>query len=65
MFLNLLFINSRNANVQRHSVSELGFGIPSQASISSIKRDSRKDGIGRHVSRMNKIQVEGQLAKLD
>lgn len=47
--------------------SELGFfGIPSRASISSVKGDSGKDGIGRRVSRTNKIGVEkGELAKLD
>ncbi|KAL8104432.1 hypothetical protein AgCh_028591 [Apium graveolens] len=51
---------------QRDSASELGFGIPSRASISSVKEDSRKDGIRRRVSRMNKIRVEkGELAKLD
>ena len=38
--------------------SELGFGIPSRASISSVIGDSRKDGIGRRVSRTNKIRVE-------
>ncbi|GKV53173.1 hypothetical protein SLEP1_g59711 [Rubroshorea leprosula] len=52
--------------MQRDSASELGFGIPSRASISSVKGDSRKDGIGRRVSRTNKIRVEnGKLAKLD
>jgi len=52
--------------MQRDSASELGFGIPSRASISSVKGDSRKDGIGRRVSRTNKIRVEkGELAKLD
>ena len=46
--------------------SELGFGIPSRASIPSVIGDSRKDGIGRRVSRTNKIRVEkGELAKLD
>lgn len=44
----------------------LGFGIPSRASISSVKGDSGKDGIGRRVSRTNKIRVEkGEFAKLD
>ena len=34
--------------------------------ISSFKGDSRKDGIGRRVSRTNKIGVDkGELAKLD
>lgn len=52
--------------MQRDSASELGFGIPSWASISSVKGDSRKDGIRRRVSRTNKIRVEkGELAKLD
>lgn len=41
--------------------SELGFGIPSRVSIYFVKRDSRNDGIGRPVSRTNKIE----LAKLD
>lgn len=52
--------------MQRESASELGFGMDSRASISSVKGDSRKDGIGRRVSRTNKIRVEkGKLAKLD
>ena len=52
--------------MQRDSASELSFGIPSQASISSVKGDSGKDGIGRRVSKTNKIRVEkGKLAKLD
>ncbi|KAK1567259.1 hypothetical protein Q3G72_009979 [Acer saccharum] len=52
--------------MKRDSASEQGFGIPSQAFISSIKGDSRKDGIGRRVSRTNKIRLEkGELAKLD
>lgn len=52
--------------MHKDSASELGFGIPSRASISSVKGDSRKDGIGRRVSRTNKIRVEkGELAKLD
>jgi len=51
--------------MQRDSASELGFGIPSQASISSVKGDSGKDGIGRRVSKTNKIRVEkGKLAKV-
>ncbi|CAN4090914.1 unnamed protein product [Withania somnifera] len=41
--------------MQKDSASEIGFGIPSRASISSVKGDSRKDGIGRRV----------ELAKLD
>jgi len=47
--------------------SELGFfGIPSRASISSVKGDSRKDGRRRRVSKTNNIRVEkGELAKLD
>ena len=44
--------------MQRDSASELGLSIPSRASISSVKGDSRKDGIGRRVSRTNKIRVE-------
>ena len=52
--------------MQRFLASELSFGIPSQASISSVKGDLGKDGIGRHVSKMNKRRVEkGKLAKLD
>lgn len=52
--------------MQRESASELGFGMDSRASISSVKGDSRKDGIGRRVSRTKKIRVErGELAKLD
>ena len=52
--------------MQKNSTSELGFGIPSRASISSVKRDSRKDGIRRRVSRTKKIRVEKEkLAKLD
>ena len=52
--------------MHKDSASELGLGIPSRASISSVKGDSRKDGIGRRVSRTNKIRVEkGELAKLD
>ncbi|PHT75611.1 hypothetical protein T459_19133 [Capsicum annuum] len=52
--------------MQKDLASEIGFGIPSRASISSVKGDSRKDGIGRRVSRTNKIRVEkGELAKLD
>ena len=51
--------------MQRDSTSELGFGIPSRASILSVKGDLGKDGIGRCVSRTNKIRVEkGELAKL-
>ena len=44
--------------MQRESASELGFGMDSRASISSVKGDSRKDGIGRRVSRTKKIRVE-------
>ncbi|KAK8508900.1 hypothetical protein V6N12_035001 [Hibiscus sabdariffa] len=52
--------------MQKDSASELGFDIPSRASISSVKGDLRKDRIGRRVSRTNKIQVEkGKFAKLD
>ena len=52
--------------MQKDSASELGFGIPSWASISFVKGDSRKDGIRRRVSRTKKIWVEkGKLAKLD
>ena len=52
--------------MQKESMSELGFGIPSCASISSIEGDSRKDGIRRRVSKTKKIKVEkGKLAKLD
>lgn len=52
--------------MQRDSASELGFGIPSRASILFVKGDSRKDGIGRRVSRTKKIRVEkGEFAKLD
>ena len=52
--------------MQKNSTSVLGFGIPSRASISSVKRDSRKDGIRRRVSRTKKIRVEKEkLAKLD
>jgi hypothetical protein len=36
------------------------------SSFSSVKGDSRKDGIGRRVSRTKKIRVEKRkLAKLD
>lgn len=51
----------------QQTASELGFFcIPSRASLSSVKGDSGKDGIGRRVSRTNKIRVEkGELAKLD
>lgn len=34
-------------------MNKLGFGIPSRASISSIKRDLSKDGIGSHVPKTN------------
>lgn len=52
--------------MQKDSASELGFGIPSRASISSVKEDSRKDRIRRRVSRTKKIQVnKRKLAKLD
>ena len=52
--------------MQKDSASELGFGIPSRDSISSVKGDSRKDGIRRCVSRTKKIRVKkGKLAKLD
>ena len=52
--------------MQKDSTSELGFGIPSCASISYVKGDSRKDGIRRRVSRTKKIKVEkGKLATLD
>ncbi|CAI9778805.1 unnamed protein product [Fraxinus pennsylvanica] len=50
----------------KDSAGKLGFGIPFRASISFVKGDSRKDGIGRRVSRTNEIQVdEMKLAKLD
>lgn len=52
--------------VQFELGSKLGFAIPSRASISSLKEDSRKDRIRRRVSRTNKIQVKRRkLAKLD
>lgn len=48
--------------MQKGSVSELGFGIPSQASISSIKEDLRKDGIGRCVFRTRTYGWEGEVS---
>ena len=52
--------------MQKNSTSELGFGIPSRASISSVKGGSRKDGIRRRVSRTKKIRVEKEkLEKLN
>ena len=48
--------------------SELGLSIPSRASISSVKEDSRKDRIGRRISRTKNIRVDNrklaQLAKI-
>lgn len=52
--------------MQRDSLSELGFGIPFKVSIPFVKWYLRKEGIGRRVSRMNKIGVEkGELVELD
>ncbi|CAN4119817.1 unnamed protein product [Withania somnifera] len=52
--------------MQKDSPSEIGLCISSQAFISSVKGDSRKNRIGKRVSVTIKIRVEKrELAKLD